>query len=178
MHTPQTIVVIGAGEIGKGIVRGLSGGRDRVVFCDRDFDAATSFTEELQKQHSNGNVEALQCSYEATWEADIIILSLPSCPDRLEMAKKIKAVASQKIVIVADETAVKELQALLPYSKVVQAFDGLPAGAFDGTAEQKKQIYCPVKGEDAEAVQAVAALVRTIGFTAVATLSNTNRMAV
>lgn len=178
MHTPQTIVVIGAGEIGKGIVRGLSGGRDRVVFCDRDFDAATSFTDALKKQHSGYQVEALQCSYEATWEADIIILSLPSCPDRLEIATKVKAVASQKIVIAADEIAVKELQALLPFSKIVQAFDNLPAGAFNGTVEQKKHIYCPVKGDDAEAVQTVAALVRTIGFTAVATLTHPNRTAV
>ena len=101
MHTPQTIVIIGAGETAKGIVRGLAGGRDRVIFCEGNFDAARSFAKELQKQYPGYDVEALQCSYEATWEADIIILALPSCPDRQEIAQKIKTVASQKIVVVA-----------------------------------------------------------------------------
>ena len=169
MYTPQTIVIIGAGEIGKGITRGLSNGHDRVILCDNDFEATESFTKKLQAQQPAYKVEALECSYEATWEADIIILALSSCPDRQEIAKKIQAVANQKIVIVADD-AREELQQLLPHTKIIQAFTNIDPAAFDAAPESKKTIHCLVRGDDEEAVQAAAALVKTIGFHPVATL--------
>ena len=172
MHTPQTIVVIGTGKTGKGIIRGLSNGNDRVIFCDENFETARSFTNELQAANPYYDVEAVLCSYEATWEADIIILALPSCPDRRKLAQRIKAVATQKIVVIMDD-AVKELQDLLPHSRIVRAFTGISDDAFDLPAEQKKTIDCRVTGTSEEAVQTVAKLVRTVGFNPVAAASGT-----
>ena len=159
MQTPQTIAVMGAAETGKFIVRGLSGGRDRVLLCDHNFPLAQGYALDLQQAFPAYDIEAVPCSYEATWEADIIILALPSCPDRLELAKKIKAVANQKVILIADGD-LEELQALLPFTKIVR----IDISAFGQTAAAHQPLPCPVRGTDAEAVQTAAALVKTLGF--------------
>ena len=159
MHTPQTIVIIGAAETGKTIARGLSNGNDRVLLCDHDFHAAHSFTRDLQQAFPSYDIEAVDCSYEATWEGDIIVLALPSCPDRQEVAKNVKAVANQKVVIITDGD-VTELQSLLPHTKIVR----IDASAFGKNGAFPPSTDCLVQGEDAEAVQTAASLVRTVGW--------------
>ncbi len=163
MQTPQTIAVIGAAAIGKGITRGLACGRDKIILCDTDFDAIQSFTKELQAQRPGCDVEALHCSYEATWEADIIVLALESCPDRREIAKKINVVASQKIDIIVDD-GVQELEQLLPHSRIVRAFYNMDPEKFNGSDQQPQNMDCYVSGRDPEAVQMVAALVQSMGL--------------
>lgn len=162
MQTPQTIVIIGGGEVARGIAYGLSLGRDRVLLCDEPFSAAQEFAEDLRQQSPRFEVEAVQCSYDAVWEADIIILTLP-CSEAQSVLQKIGAVANQKVIITV-ESAVNELQPLLPHTKMVQAFDHLDTKAYYESGEQKGSIDCPVSGCNNEAVQTVAELVRTIGF--------------
>ncbi len=163
MHTPQTIVIIGAGNKAKAITSGLANARDRVLLCDTDYESAQAFTNGLRAEHPSYNIEPIACSYEATWEADIIILALASCPDLQEIAKKIKAVANQKIVVTTTDAA-KELQDLLPNSKIVQAFANLDDESFNQACEYKKQINCVVQGCNEEALDTVSDLVKTIGF--------------
>jgi predicted dinucleotide-binding enzyme len=163
MYTPQTIVIIGAGEIGRAIASGLSNGSNRVLLCDQDFSIAQDVANGLQTTHPYYDIEAVACSYDATWEADIIILTSSSCPDRQEIAKKIKAVACQKVVVTTADVLI-ELQQLLPNSKIVQAFNGIDAGCFHQSVENRKTVNCFITGENDEAIDTVAALVKTIGF--------------
>jgi len=163
MYTSQTIVIIGDGAVSRGIVSGLSNGHDRVIFCEGNHEAAQQFTGSLQATHPKYEVEAVQCSFEATWEADVIILTLP-CTDREKIANKIRDVATQKIVVTVN-TSMKELHDLLPNSKIVQAFTDINVEAFNLPFDEKKQISCIVRGTDKEALKTVAELVKTIGFT-------------
>lgn len=160
MYTPQTIVIIGVGALGKGIAHAMAAGNDRVLLCDDEMNTK-NLVDELQQNNPYYDVEATNCSYDATWEADLIVLDLP-CAALLEAAGRIKAVANQKVIVSTD--SVQALQELLPNSKLVQAFDNIEPPSFYLPIVEKKQIDCFVKGENMEAVIAVASLVNTIGF--------------
>ena len=164
MHTPKTIVIIGTGATGKGIAAGLSGSRYRVLLCGHDFLETRSFVEELQAANPFYDIEALSCSYEASWEADIIILAI-SAPHQPEVAERIKKVASQKVVITISENG-SSLQALLPYSKIVEAFSGINAATFN-LGSGKKSVRCPVSTGHPEVADDAAAVVTAVGFTPV-----------
>ena len=165
MHTPQTIVIIGTGATGKGIAANLAGSRYRVLLCGHDFPETSSFVEELQAAHRYYDIEALSCSFEASWEADIIILAI-SAAHQPEVAARIRKVANQKVVITISENG-PALQQLLPYSKIVESFSGINAATFQLSATEKREVACTVDSMDAEAVAPAAAVVTAVGFTPV-----------
>lgn len=159
MHTPQTIVIIGAGYAGMCIARGLAGGNDKVILCDESFGLAGRTTDELKRDYPAYDIEAMECFFNAAWEADIIILTL-SCAAFAEVAEKIKEVANQKIVVVTDLEP-EQLQVFLPNSKLVQAFTEIIPGLQQGPGAK---IPCKIKGDHAEALSSVAALAEQVGF--------------
>jgi 8-hydroxy-5-deazaflavin:NADPH oxidoreductase len=163
MQTPQTRVIIGAGKMGKAIAAGLATGHDRVILCDGNHQKAETVATDLKATHPHYNLETVVCSYEATWEADVIILSFPSCPDKQELVRKIKPVANQKIVVTVDADA-GELKELLPHSKIVQAFTGITENDFLMPFKERINIPCPIISNDEEAIDTLAGLVQTIGF--------------
>ena len=79
------------------------------------------------------------------------------------MARRVQPVANQKIVVTIEDGAA-ELSKLLPHSKIVQAFTGISDEEFLKSPEEKKKIHCPVISHDVEAAEAVARLVKRIGF--------------
>ena len=160
MITPQTIVIIGAGQRGRGIAEGLSRGHDRVLLCDHDFNNALTIAQSLRDSHPGFEVEAIPCFFDASWEADIIIVDL-ACTQQQELAEKIKTVANQKVVVTTSNA--DHLAALLPQSRVVQAFDGTNEHSFR-SVEAGEKINCLVIGQHEEALRTVADLVKTMGF--------------
>ena len=124
------------------------------------------------------DVEDIDCSVQATWEADIIIVAVPFEAEK-EVAEKIKEVANQKIVISianplnetynglvtpSDTSAAEELQKLLPNSKVIKAFNTTFAADFSTPVIDGKQVDAFIAGNDEEALQTVSELVTTAGF--------------
>ncbi len=179
MQTKKTIAVIGAtGNMGKAISKALSKGNDRLLLFSREEDPLNSLGNEIREQYPAADFETIQCAYEASWEADIIILAVPYEAEA-EIAEKIKQVASQKIVIsisnplnttydglltAADTSAAEELQKLLPDSKVIKAFNTTYAADFSQPVIDGKQADAFVAGNHEAAIQTVLELVRTAGF--------------
>jgi predicted dinucleotide-binding enzyme len=163
MQTPQTIVIIGEGEKSKGIARCLSDNNGKVLYCHRDLGLATDFVSGLIKSFPHYDIEAVECTYDATWEADLIILALP-CEGEVEVADNIRTVANQKIVVATGDAST--LQRLLPHSKIVQAFSDICDEAFFQPAETRSKIFSVVHGEDPDAVETVRELVTKAGFLA------------
>jgi len=179
MKTKQTIAVIGAsGNMGSAIAKSLAKGNYRLLLCANDMDKVQAVAESIQNSQPSADVEAINCSLDASWEADIIIAAVPHAAER-EVADKIKEVANQKIVIsianplndtydglvtAPDTSAAEELQKLLPNSKVVKAFNTTFAADFATPVIAGKQADCFVAGDDEEAVQTVTELVDTAGF--------------
>ena len=137
-----------------------------------------ALADEIKQMIPAADVDALDCSVIAGWEADIIILAVPYDAEK-EVAAKIKEVANQKIVISianpmsdtfdrlvtpADSSAAEELQKLLPHSKVVKAFNTTFAADFTSPVIAGKQVDAFVAGSDQDAVKTVTELVKTAGF--------------
>jgi len=179
MKIKQTIAVIGAtGNMGSAISKSLSKGNYKLLLCANEQDKVQTLVQQIKLQNSSADVEAVDCSTEASWEADIIILALPYEAEK-EVAEKIREMANQKIVIsianplnssynglvtAADTSAAEELQKLLPNSKVIKAFNTTFAADFTTPVIDGKQVDAFVAGNDEDALQTVSELVTTSGF--------------
>jgi len=179
MKTKQTIAVIGAtGNMGSAISKSLSKGNYKLLLCANEQDNVQTLVQQIKLQNSSADVESVDCSTEASWEADIIILALPYEAEK-EVAEKIREMANQKIVIsianplnssynglvtAVDTSAAEELQKLLPNSKVIKAFNTTFAADFTTPVIDGKQVDAFVAGNDEDALQTVSELVTTAGF--------------
>jgi 8-hydroxy-5-deazaflavin:NADPH oxidoreductase len=160
------------------ISKSLAKGNYRLVLCSNNQDKVTEVVSKIKEPNPDAEVEAINCSTQATWEADIIIVAVPYGAEK-EVAAKIKDVANQKIVIsisnplnatynglatAPDTSAAEELQKLFPNSKVVKAFSTTFAADFTSPVIDGKQVDAFVAGNDEEALQNVSDIVSTAGF--------------
>lgn len=164
MHTKQTIIIIGASsELGSFIAKGLSRGHYRLLLNDKDKVRLNELREEILEKNSCADAEAIDCSFEGCWEADIIIWAVSS-GDEKEVADRIREVANQKIVVSFNtnvEGNNEELQTLLPNSKVVN----VAIKEFESSLQLgEQQADALIFGNDVEALQTVAELLTTAGF--------------
>lgn len=179
MQTKQTIAVIGAtGNMGSAIAKSLSKGNYRILLCANDQAKIHTLVADIKHSNPGADVEHIDCSVNASWEADVIILAVPYNAEKA-VAEKIKEVANQKIVIsianplnetfnglvtAPDTSAAEELQKLLPNSKVIKAFNTTFAADFSTPVIDGKQVDAFIAGNDEEALQTVSELVTTAGF--------------
>ncbi len=179
MRTKQTIAVIGAtGSMGSVISKSLSGANYKLLLFGNEQDQLSSLVQEIITVNPSADVEAIDCSLNASWEADIIITDIP-CEAEREVANKIREVANQKIVISITNSlhdtdkrltlhpamsAAEELQDLLPNSKVVKVFNTSYAhGISDQPTYENESVHL-VAGNDQEALQVVFGLLSIAGF--------------
>lgn len=157
--TKQTIAIIGVeGDLGSALAKGITAGNYRLLLFGKESERLDSLTESIYTKHPKAEVKIMDCAYECSWEADIIILDIPKA-DELEIAEKIHDVAIQKIVVrVAghfDEespNAADRLQNRLPYTKIVTVFKH----------ESKTRVI--ISGDDQDALQSISELLKTAGF--------------
>jgi len=179
MQTKQTITIIGAtGNMGSSLSKSLSKGNYRLLLHGKDLAKLQSLEQDIRKLNPSADIEAIDCSYNGCWEADIIISAIPYQAEK-EFAERIRQVATQKIVISitnplnetydglitgSDTSAADELQSLLPNSKIVKAFNTTFARDFLQPVIEGNQVDCFIAGNDKEAVETVTELVTTVGF--------------
>ncbi|MDJ1506785.1 NADPH-dependent F420 reductase [Xanthocytophaga agilis] len=179
MKTKQTIAVIGAtGNMGSAISRALSNANYRLLLFAKDQAKLQTLVEEIRKSNAVANIESVDCSVNASWEADIILLAVPYQAEK-EIAEKIREVANQKVVVSIsnplntsfngmltepDTSAAEELQKQLPHSKVVKAFNTTFAADFSTPVIDGKQVDSFIAGNHEEALQTASELVVAAGF--------------
>lgn len=177
--TKQTIAIIGAGgSMGSAIAKHVAGGNYRLLLFDRDSEKLPVLKEEILQPYPSADVKSMDCARDCSWEADIIILTVPQGAEK-EIADKIRDVATQKIVISianpvdkdfsklttdSDSSAAEELQYWLPHSKVVKAFNTTFSANFEQPVIGGKQADAFIAGDDEEALQSVTEFVETAGF--------------
>lgn len=180
MRTKQTIAIIGAtGNMGAAISKSLSKGNYRLLLFTNDNKSKLKNLEtEIINAYPGADVESINCSYTASWEADVIILAVPFAAEK-EVAEKIREVANQKIVIsianplnetydglvtAPDTSAAEELQKLLPHSRIIKAFNTTFAADFAQPVIDGKKVDAFVAGNDSDALETVKELVQAAGF--------------
>ncbi|MEH6308760.1 NAD(P)-binding domain-containing protein [Olivibacter sp. CPCC 100613] len=179
MKTKQTIAIVGAtGKMGAALAKSLAKSSYRLLLMGTDEVKLQSLYEQVQKIHKEVDADWILCPIDASWEADIIVLAVPYTAEK-ELARKIKAVSTGKIVISISnpitpdfqgsllsehDSAAEELQALLPHSKVVKAFNTTFAANFGQPIFSGQRADCFLAGNDEEALKQTQALVQEVGF--------------
>ena len=179
MSTKQTIAIIGAsGNMGAAIAKRLAQGNYRLLLCSAELGKVQAVIDSIRSKDPLADIEAIGCSAEASWEADIIISAVPYLGEK-EVAERIRTYANQKIVISisnplseinigpiteASTSAAEELQQLLPHSKVVKAFSTTLPADFTSSFLDRKEVDVFITGNDEEALQTASELVSTAGF--------------
>src|ERR1051325_7592217 len=136
--TKTSIAIIGAtGNMGSAIAKTLAKGPYRLLLFAHDKEKLEGLKKEIVATNPSADLDCNGCPMDASWEADVIISAVPYQAEK-EVAEKIKAVATQKVVVsianplnetynglvtAPDTSAAEELQKLLPDSKVVKAFN-------------------------------------------------------
>lgn len=178
MTTRKTIAIIGAtGKVGSAIVKLLSMNHNyRLLLMSNDQGKLVEL--KLAMERSGAEVYPVRCAKQASWEADIIIMATPYDAEK-GVAEKIREVAIGKIVISVssplnktnndlvtspDTIAAQQLQNLLPASKVVKTFNKKFAGNFSTLLIHGERHDAFIAGSNADAVNAVSALVKSVGF--------------
>ncbi len=175
----QTIAIIGAaGNMGSGLARNLAKAGHRILLAGPTTSTLYDLLTSIKTSTPSADVEILDCSHEASWEADIIIPAV-AYSVQAEVAEKIKDVTTGKIVVsIANPlnktydglatghatSAAEELAKLLPHSKVVKAFNTVFGADFNSPTIGGKTVDCFVAGDDDGAVTTVAQLVADAGF--------------
>jgi NADPH-dependent F420 reductase len=179
MASKITIAIIGAtGSMGSAIARNLAKSNYRLLLFARDQEKVQQLIDEIKGTNLNADIDSMGCPFDASWEADIIIPAVEYKVEK-EVAESIKDVATQKIVISIsnplnerydglvtppDRSAAEELQACLPDSKIVKAFNTVFAGDFSQPVIDGKQVDVLIAGNDEESVQVVSDVVANTGF--------------
>ena len=118
----QTIAILDTTtEDGKMIAMELAADY-RLLLFGHESRQLEQFEKELRRLHPNADLDFPGCVFEASWEADVIIMN---SVDEKQVAENIREVATQKLVIELTGTLNKTgLQQLLPNSKIRQVENG------------------------------------------------------
>ncbi len=123
MAIKKTIAIVGAtGELGRAIVNKFAFTPYRLLLVSDKLLELREFSAKLQQQQIEAEIEPLECVKDSCWEADLIVLSVAPAEEE-RVADLIKEVATQKIVVVVsgNKNDCRELENVLPYSKIVKA---------------------------------------------------------
>jgi hypothetical protein len=164
-----TTAILGLGNMGKGLAKRLAG-HGTLLLGTRDVAAANAFASTLP---SGVTVTTYA---DAIARADVVVLALPYAA-ALEIATD-PSLAGKIVVDISNPvkpdysglslghttSAAEEIQKAAPKAKVVKAFNTIFAGVFDSPAATLATVPVFVAGDDAAAVDAVAALAETAGF--------------
>lgn len=163
----MTVAILGLGNMGKGLAKRLAGNTELVLGA-RDVAAAADFAK---------SVGATVSDYAtAIAAADIVVLALPYGA-ALEVAGK-SALAGKIVVDLTNPvkpdfsglaighttSAAEEIQQVAKGARVVKAFNTIFAGLFETPVAATASVPVFIAGDDAAAVDAVAALVADSGF--------------
>jgi pyrroline-5-carboxylate reductase len=159
----ETIAVIGAtSERGKIIVEQLLHVPFRMLLMDEDVEKLEALQQRFALLNSEADIDIVQCCREASWEADIILIAKEQNSIE-ETAKKIKEVATTKIVIylAADNNNQFDyLQRLLPDSKLVQVH------LTKQNNDQRSSFTSGIWGTDTQATETVTRIFQSKGLMA------------
>lgn len=161
MAVKKTVAIVGATGKMRGVLAGefvKAGYRLLLVAVSQtQFNRMSKYISEIMPDAEIAHVE---CEKEGCWEADLIILAVSRNAIQ-EVVEKVKEVATQKIVLcISDDKSnsyfpfseAQELQQLLPFSKVIAAFNNV----------QSPEIL--IAGDDKEAVQELSEMIAKAGY--------------
>ncbi len=112
----KTIAVIGANSAHTGLLAELTREGNALLLFNNCSNA--NLLEPVKQIDPSANIEVLECSRDACWEADAILLLIDE-KELEEVSEQIKDVATQKQLGFHGKLNEEKLRDLFPYSKLV-----------------------------------------------------------
>lgn len=158
MATKKTIAILGAAtEMGTAFAYNLARYNFRFLLMDSEKQNLNRIIKNIQKHIRTAETEAMTCSTEGSWQADIIIIAEPAKALK-EVTEKIRSVATQKTVVylISDgEEAEKNNELLKKYLP-----NSLTATVVINSIRTSGTVY----GDNPEAIENASYLLRLSGF--------------
>jgi ketopantoate reductase len=161
MSNRRTFAVLGVSETNSIFLAKQIAKTNPVLLFDHDAVVLNTVYSQILLEYPNAKAEIMICPTNASWEADVIILSNAAATDG-NLIEKIRNVATGKIVLFLEnkkntgENSSEKLQDLFPFSKVVQSFE---------SADNSNDSLF-LNGNDNEAVKTILTLFTSIGLKA------------
>jgi len=188
----KTIAIIGAtGNRGSALAKRLAKGNYRLLLFAHEVKKLNSLAEEIRRQFKSADIDCMGCVADASWEADIIILSAISPNEEKEITAKIERFANRKIVISINDpldekldlishgiAATKKLQKLLPGAKIAKLFNISFETNFSQPLINGKQSAVFIGGNDEEALQAAEEILKMAGFAQVERINQSHKQTI
>jgi hypothetical protein len=161
MSNRRTFAVLGVSEIKSIFLAKQIAKTNPVLLFDHDAVVLNTVYSQILSEHPNANAEIMICPTNASWEADVIILSNAATTD-VNLIEKIRNVATGKIILFLENkkntntsgNTDEKLQYLFPFSKVVQSFESAD--------DSNNSLF--LSGNDKEAVKTILTLLTSIGL--------------
>ena len=161
MSIRRTFAILGVSETKSIFLAKQIAKTNPVLLFDHDAVVLNKVHAQILLEYPKANAEMMICPTNASWEADIIILSNDAGTDD-NFIKKIRKVTTGKIVLVLVnekntihfESTLDKLQHLFPFSKVVQSFESMD--------EVEDSVL--LKGNDEETLKTIWTLFTSIGL--------------
>jgi len=153
----MTIAILGQGNMGGGLAKRLAGKADLILGAREPKAGEVSYADAVAK-------------------ADIVVLALPfdaavQTAKSLNLADKVVVDISNPVTsdysglkVGHTTSAAEEIQKAAPAAKVVKAFNTIFASLFAAPAAETRDVPVFLAGNDEAAVEKVADLVKTAGF--------------
>ncbi|RBN51816.1 hypothetical protein [Flavobacterium psychrolimnae] len=163
MSNRRTFAVLGVSESNSIFLAKQIAKTNPVLLFDHDAVVLNTVYSQILSEYSNAKAEIMICPTNASWEADVIILSNAAATDG-NLIEKIRNVATGKIVLFLEnkkntinfESTLDKLQHFFPFSKVVQSFES--------AVDYNNSLF--LNGNDKEAVKTILTLFTSIGLKA------------
>lgn len=163
MQNIKTIAVIGASDRRNFPVLKELSSRYQMLLFDKNVKELSEIHKALLLENRYASIEKMNCETNASWEADIIILS-GFCINDADVVQNIKNVATAKIVIIMenDDEFTKSINhqvsfdLIFPHSKIIEVINI--------NTDDKAEIEFLLEGHDAYALDIVSSIFEGIGF--------------
>jgi predicted dinucleotide-binding enzyme len=169
----MSIALLGTGNMGRALAPLLAEADIATLVAGRDRSRAASLVRDV-----GGPLTA--ATFADAAQADTLILAVPfsaapavlsSCGPLdgkvlIDMSNPVTA-DFLGLTVGFDTSAAEEIARLAPRAHVVKAFNTLFASVFSLPAERRRQVQVLIAGDEPEALERTAALVRAIGFSPV-----------
>ena len=163
MQNIKTIAVIGASDKRNFPVLNELSTRYQLLLFDKNANDVNKIQQSLLAENRYASIEIMPCATDASWEADMIILS-GFCINDENIVRTIKEVATAKIIVIMenDDEFTKSINhqvsfdLLFPHSRIIEVIN-------ISTDDQVEKEFL-LEGHDSYALDTVSSIFEGIGF--------------
>ncbi|HEX8693952.1 MAG TPA: NAD(P)-binding domain-containing protein [Longimicrobium sp.] len=178
----MNVTIVGPGNMGRGIATRLLAGGHSVVLVGRDREQAEALARELGSHATEGSgVRAAEGPGEAIPASDVVVLALPYQATLAFVRESGGLLAGNVVVDISNPlnerfdglvteggpSAAETIRGMLPGARVVKAFNTTFAGTLVTGTVAGRPLDVFIAGDDEEANERVAGLVRAGGMRAI-----------